>query len=388
MNQTIFVDLRACLAKLYPDEYSIRRITADAGLDAWRIIFNSTPINNWHSILTEANKLTRIDALLDVVDREYGGNQEFQTTCVAYRRSKGQPAAVDLASAVSVPVAQVEIPYQVAVPFTEPRYFFGRERDLRRLFGLWQRPPLQNAAIIGPKRSGKSWLLHYLATITTTVPTQLRPGQRQDWLPQPEQVHWVYVDFQDPRLSTQEGLLHHLLTGLNLRIPRRCDLPSFLDIVSQGLQNPTIILLDELGVALTRYPELDDMFWEGLRSLASNYVSGNLGFVLATHESPVTVAHHSGHSSPFFNIFGYTTHLGPLTETEARTLIVASPLPFIETDVTWILEQSRRWPILLHVLCRERLVALADGETDERWKTEGSRQLAQYVALLQGSNLS
>ena len=26
---------------------------------------------------------------------------------------------------------------------------------------------------------------------------------------------------------------------------------------------PTVILLDEIGVALQRYPELDDTFWEG-----------------------------------------------------------------------------------------------------------------------------
>ncbi len=33
---------------------------------------------------------------------------------------------------------------------------------------------------------------------------------------------------------------------------------------------PTIILLDEIGVALQRYHELENTFWEGLRSLASS----------------------------------------------------------------------------------------------------------------------
>jgi len=80
----------------------------------------------------------------------------------------------------------------------------------------------------------------------------------------------------------------------------------------------------------------------------------------------------------------YTTHLGPLIETEAHALVAASPLPFAEVDVTWILEQSRRWPILLQALCRERLAALVDGETDEAWQADGLRQIAQYIDLLQG----
>jgi hypothetical protein len=381
MNETTFANLRNCLAKLYPDEQSIRRIAADAGLDASYMTFNSTALNNWHSVLTEANKFTQLPALLGVVEREYGDNHEFQKACADNHQFIEQQARKQFVPTASTSTLQLDIPYQVAVSFTEPRHFFGRERDLRRLFSLWQRPPLQNAAIIGPKRSGKTWLLHYLATITTTAPAQLRPGQRHHWLPQPEQFRWVYVDFQDPRLSTQEGLLHHLLTGLNLRIPRRCDLQSFMDVVSQGLQYPTIILFDEVGVALTRYPELDDMFWEGLRSLATNYTGGKLGFVLAAHESPVTLAKQSSHSSPFFNIFGYTTQLGPLAEPEALTLIAASPLPFAEADITWILEQSQRWPILLQALCRERLM-LEEQELSDIWKEEGLRQIKQYIDLL------
>ncbi|NIR92457.1 MAG: ATP-binding protein, partial [Gammaproteobacteria bacterium] len=80
---------------------------------------------------------------------------------------------------------------------------------------------------------------------------------------------------------------------------------------------PTVILLDEIGVALQRYPELDDAFWESLRSLATNQVGGHLAFVLAGSESPDELARHSGFGSPFFNIFGYTAELGPLSEPEA-----------------------------------------------------------------------
>jgi hypothetical protein len=86
--------------------------------------------------------------------------------------------------------------------------------------------------------------------------------------------------------------------------------------------------------------------------------------------------------SPFFNIFGYTAILKPLTETEARVLIDSSPISFAPDDVEWILEQSGRWPILLQILCRERLITLEDGETDITWREEGLQQIAPFQYLL------
>ena len=162
------------------------------------------------------------------------------------------------------------------------------------------------------------------------------------------------MDFQDPRVGTREGLLRHMLTGLGLGVPQPCSLERFLDIMCGNLARPTVILLDEIGVALQRYPELDDTFWEGLRSLAQSS-NGHLAFVLASHASPIELAHDSGHSSPFFNIFGYATTLGPLTDAEAHGLMANSPSIFRPKDVEWVLDQSGRWPFLLQILCRERL---------------------------------
>jgi hypothetical protein len=179
--------------------------------------------------------------------------------------------------------------------------------------------------------------------------------------------------------------LRHLLTSLGLAVPVPCDLERFLNVMCRNLSLPTVILLDEIGVALQRYPELDDAFWEGLRSLASCPAGGNLAFVLASHTSPIELAHDSGHSSPFFNIFGYATTLGPLTEAEARALIASSPIPFPGEDVVWILEQSGRWPLLLQLLCRERLVALEEDEAGTGWQAEGLRQIAPFRHLLEAA---
>ena len=105
-------------------------------------------------------------------------------------------------------------PFIAGPPITHPRHFFGREYELKRLFGLWQDTtmPMQNAAIIGPRGSGKTSLLLYLEKITTVPTTQLRSGQRADWLPQAEPYRWVFIDFRNPQVGTRTGLLSYILT--------------------------------------------------------------------------------------------------------------------------------------------------------------------------------
>jgi hypothetical protein len=273
-------------------------------------------------------------------------------------------------------------PFITGAPITQPRYFFGREKELKRLFNLLKRHPLQNAAIIGKKRSGKTSLLHYLKNITTTPIEQLRPEQKSDWLKHPESYRWIFVDLQDARMQSREGLLKYILESLNMQVPTPCDLDHFMDVVSDNLDSPTVILLDEIGVGLQRCPELDDGFWESLRSLATNHTGGNLAFVLATPESPIEMARNTKHSSPFFNIFGYIAYLGALTEIEARELIGSSPIAFTDEDVEWILTQSSCWPLLLQILCRERLFNLEEGENNDNWHEEGLRQMKPFADLL------
>ncbi|MCC5638650.1 ATP-binding protein [Nostoc sp. CHAB 5844] len=275
-------------------------------------------------------------------------------------------------------------PFITGVPITQPRYFFGREKELKRLFNVLKRHPLQNAAIIGKKRSGKTSLLHYLKNITTTPAAQLRSGQKSDWLPHPENYKWVFVDLQDARMQSRERLLKYILESLNIKVPMPCDLDHFMNIVSENLSSPTVILLDEIGVGLQRCPNLDDTFWESLRSLATNHTRGNLAFVLATPESPIDLAHNTGHSSPFFNIFGYTAFLEALTEKEARELIGSSPIPFTEDDSEWILTQSKCQPLLLQILCRERLYILEEGDDHADWQAEALRQIQPFSHLLDG----
>lgn len=286
--------------------------------------------------------------------------------------------------AASSPIAGLPeelAPFIVGPPVTQPRQFFGRTQELSRIFGLWRRLPLQNVAVIGPHRAGKTSLLHYLAGITTTNPARLRPGQRRDWLPQPELYQWLFVDFQDARMGSKERLLRHLLAGLNIPAPATCSLNDFMDLVSEQLRRPAIILMDEIGAGLAS-PELDQQFWWSLRSLGSNYSEGRLAFVLTAHQVPALLAHEQGKPSPFFNIFGHTLTLGPLSDAEARELLANSPRPFAPDDIDWMLTHSGRWPALLQILGDTCLTALSEGRSGAAWREEGLRRIEPFSYLL------
>jgi hypothetical protein len=284
----------------------------------------------------------------------------------------------------NTPPAIPSLPFVVGPPIVEPRQFIGRQRELRRLGNLWRQPPLQNAALVGPRRAGTTSMMLTIKSASAGSP--LRPGQKFEFLPPASTCQFIYTDFQDPRLGTVDGLLRHLLAGLRLPVPASCDLEGFMDAVAGRVTSPTVIMLDEIGVALERYRELDAAFWEGLRSLATSQTAGRIGFVLASHRPPHELAQQSLGGSPFFNIFGYCATLGPWSEEEARSLFTLSPLPIAEKDIVWMLERSQRWPVLLQILCRERLLASQDGEEGDSWRDEALRQLVPFSHLLHGND--
>jgi cellulose biosynthesis protein BcsQ len=275
-----------------------------------------------------------------------------------------------------------ESAFVAGTPIDHPRHFFGRQKELKRIFGLLKRQPLQNVAIVGQRRSGKTSLLNYLRYITTVKSEELRLDQKSDWLDKPQAYRWIFVDFQDARMAYKERLLRYLLESMELPIPNPCNLERFMAQVSDNIKIPTVILMDEVGVGLQRCPELDDSFWESLRSLATNQTNGNLAFVLATQENPINLAHNTGHSSPFFNIFGYTATLGAFSEVEARELITSSPKSFSADDIDWILTHSGRWPLLLQILCRTRLFYIEEEDSNDGWKAEGLQQISPFRAVI------
>lgn len=367
--------------------YALGRESGGASIEYWRKGYIPAKLAELELLARELAQRGGLTSAAEVAQfLDYGDHPQPQL-CAGQIAPETLPYPFPQAPPTGEPAGHYPLPEEhpafiAGLPITHPRYFFGRTRECKRVFNLLGRRPLQNAAIIGPRRSGKTSLLYYLKTINTSPSVHLRPDQRNDWLPAPEQYRWLFIDFQDSRLGQRAGLLRYLLAGFNLPVPEPCTLDRFLDIASQNLRQPAVVLLDEIGVALQRYPELDDSFWEGLRSLAAHHAEGKLAFILAAPEPPEQLARHNGLGSPFFNIFGYTAYLGAFEEAEARALISSSPVTFSEDDIEWILDHSGRWPLLLQILCRERLISLEEGDVGPLWREEGLRQMAPFRRLL------
>jgi len=102
-------ELTDVLAYLYPDGSSIPYIISATKIKLSRVLLHSTPQNNWHSILIEADKVNQVVALLEVVKEEYGDNCQFQHAYCAYLRSQPQavlpPECAPVAKPPQTPVA-------------------------------------------------------------------------------------------------------------------------------------------------------------------------------------------------------------------------------------------------------------------------------------------
>ncbi|MEO0536763.1 MAG: ATP-binding protein [Cyanobacteria bacterium P01_A01_bin.123] len=272
-------------------------------------------------------------------------------------------------------------------PILDPKLFFGRDAGIRRIFSILNRHPLQNIAVMGKKRSGKTSLLHYISKITKIHPENLRADQKSHWLKNSEAYNWIFIDFQDRRMMNQNKLLGYILSQMGLQDEHQLDLELFMEIFSSNIKKPTVILFDEIDGAIQPNSPLDDPFWESLRSLGTNHSQGNLSFVLASSSLPSELAHSTGYISPFFNIFGHIIKLGPLTETEAYELMRSSPIPFSSEDEKWIISESQCWPLLLQILCSERLFSLEESEKEGTyegfdWQAQGLMEIERFRYLL------
>lgn len=275
-------------------------------------------------------------------------------------------------------------PFPLGSAITNPRQFFGRKRELKEIFGVWQISPIQHRVIIGARRSGKSSLLHYLKLITQTQLTDLRPHQKHNWLRNPHAYRWVFVDFQNPLFHTPSYFLSHLLRGFGYKVDasHSYSIGDFLQMIDANpFSGQAIILMDEASAILDK-PQFDELFWGGMRSFISNSPKVNIGCIATAHyKHRNKLTDFVSISSPFWNVFQFL-ELGAFTQDESLELITSSPNPFPADDIEWILQQSGCWPALLQIICGIRLRALAEKEPTAVWQEEALERIEPYQYLL------
>ena len=271
-------------------------------------------------------------------------------------------------------------PYLSRLMIEDATRFFGRERELARVFSRIgsQRP--QSVSIVGERRIGKSSLLNALTW----------PQTRSRFLGQPDAPLFVFIDFQQlPGISLdgffdlllkkiqQQGELAELVSSSN----RYQLMQLVLEQLGQK-SRPLILLLDEFD-CVTSNEEFDSDFFSFLRSCANSYA---VAFVTSSRNDLQRLCHSSAIAdSPFFNIFS-SLYLKGFRPNEARDLIeepsatAGVPLaPFQDK----ILTLSGSFPFYIQIACStyfEQLATDPDALQDEEIRDAFLEEAAPHMS--------
>lgn len=236
-------------------------------------------------------------------------------------------------------------PFSDRSMITDPKRFFGRQRQKQQIFNQLASPKPQSVAIIGPKRIGRSSLLKH---IEQSYATHL-----------PDQANYTfgYLDLASDTVKTPNQFYGAVATELFAERFTELSPQAFDDkLIMADASGRTryILLLDEFNVLQRRSETFDDDFYDGLRSRL-NAQSPKMAIVLASHLRLSEVAIQNDFTSTFFGIF-YSIELGDFSEEEARQSVLRpGDYRLTETDLsqikTWVDPQKsgRYHPLQLNI---------------------------------------
>lgn len=191
-------------------------------------------------------------------------------------------------------------------PLTHPEEFFGRERERRTLIRRTRH--LASTSIVGERKIGKTWLLHYLALIG-------KEGENSS------KFRFASLDATLPSCHTVAGFTALAMKGLGFPDPPEpCDLTKLEKFV-QNLRHENVIpvlCIDEFeGFSISTNAdsgsEFDENFFRALRAVAEM----GLVLVIASRKPLIDIVGTQGITSGFFNVFEQLT-LRPFTYSEAE----------------------------------------------------------------------
>jgi hypothetical protein len=184
---------------------------------------------------------------------------------------------------------------------TDPSEFYGRMLERTQLLSRTRHGGC--TSIVGPRRSGKTWLMSYLRLVADEqLGANFRIG---------------YMSAALPSCAKRAGFTKEALQALGYptySLPASPDLGLLehcvRDVVAQK-QTP-ILCIDEFE-GLTPQPEFDLQFFEGLRAITEI----GLALVVLSKEPLIDLVSESTRTSPFFNVFlQLTLHPFERAETE------------------------------------------------------------------------
>ena len=250
-------------------------------------------------------------------------------------------------------------PYLNRVAIKDPAQFFGRSREVSKIFSRLTASRPQSISVVGDRRIGKSSLLNYVN----------HPQVRARYLDQTDAYVFAFIDLQQKRRITPPEFFKELFELLAKEMGDEsltAEAPTF-DAVRALLERfrrrsrKLIVLMDEFD-AITTNRAFDLEFYSFLRSIANNY---DVAYVTSSARDLQELCHTQLIAdSPFFNIFT-NVFLRAFTRKEATELIAR---PSAEAGVPLegyarrITEIAGYFPYFLQIACSAYFDYLEDND--------------------------
>ncbi len=226
--------------------------------------------------------------------------------------------------------------------------FFGRKKEVSRIYSRIGATHPQSVSIVGPRRIGKSSLLYYI----------YQEQNRKKYLKYPDKYKFVFIDFQERKrmtLSEFFGIMFDLLSRElhnQIDITEKPDYDGFKSIMEkiQKRDLKLMLLFDEFD-SITQNPNFDTEFFAFLRAFANHY---DVAYIMSSGQYLQRLCHTKEIAdSPFFNIFS-NINLNVFSLPEAKELIIKpseSAGVFLEPYVDFLLEVGSTYPFFLQIAC-------------------------------------
>lgn len=262
-------------------------------------------------------------------------------------------------------------PYLTRVMISNPAEFFGRKREIRRIYSRLDAPHPQSISIVGDRRIGKSSLLNFIYN------RKNRKRNMQSY----EKSVFVYLDFQKSVDFDVPKFIDFVFNVFGYETERGRDyanrektLDQFKEVIEELHEEGRriILLMDEFEV-ITRNEKFEEEFFSFLRSMANSY---RVAYVTSSCDELQRMCHNKDISgSPFFNIFS-NLPLRPFSREEAMELVTVPSgtegIP-LQGYADRILELSGLFPLYIQIACSilfEHFIENPDMEPDWKQITE------------------
>ena len=249
-------------------------------------------------------------------------------------------------------------PYLNRVMIRQTADFFGRRREVSKIFARIGAARPQSVSIVGERRIGKSSLLHYLC----------QPEIRRHYLDDPDTYTFVFIDLQEQRDIGISAFFENLFQAIEQAQGRSRPpgLPADYETARRALRRlqeegrKIVLLFDEFD-AITRNPNFPEEFFSFLRAVANKY---DVAYVTTSRQDLQQLCHAERIAdSPFFNIFSnlFLTRFEP----EDAAMLIREPskaagVP-LESHSEDVLDLAGMFPFFIQIACSVFFEELSEG---------------------------